>query len=140
MRISYTRGLCLALAAAASFQGPAQAKNGAVISELYSSFQSMSAATKWINDTCRPDAVGDIQVVYSQQGYGTNYNFYIFCRLGRGKIGKVTSANYTYTKNNFSRSTIEKLMTDKSIVIVGLYAGSADKNSVYYLVTPKVPR
>ena len=87
-------------------------------------------ATKWINETCKPDQIGDVTAFLSQNGHSTPYNIHIYCKFGNRKVN-VEAAQFIYDQDKFVASDfIGNALAGRSVSIIGIFAGA--RNEIFY--------
>jgi hypothetical protein len=94
----------------------------------------LRAAESWINNTCKPDQIGDVVSFLSQEGTTpphNDYNIYVFCKHGNGGV-KVTATPYgPYNKGSFDpQSFMNSALQGRSVSIIGIYAGA--QNEIFF--------
>jgi hypothetical protein len=90
----------------------------------------LGGGVEWINDTCKPDQLGDITSFLSQLGRSLPYNIYIFCRQGHGGV-KVRFVPVAYDQDIFdAQNFIDNSMYNRAVSIIGVVAGV--RNSLFY--------
>jgi len=127
----------LALAAVLCFAPAAGAQSGQW--DVYGPIESTKvgtamagfrAAENWINETCKPDHIGDVTSFFSQLGRSTPWNVYVFCKHGNGAT-KVVATEYIYPQADLNvRDFITQAFEGRSVSIIGIYAG--ERNAIYY--------
>ena len=79
--------------------------------------------TDWINDTCRPDEMGNIIGFSYQTTPGGPLNLQVYCRQGgTGKLGKVKVVKIEYDELDFKFSLLK---ATQSAVFLGFQLAKA---------------
>ena len=84
-------------------------------------FNDAQAATlaSWINDTCRPDEMGNIVGFSHQEAPGKPVNLQVYCRQGAAKLGKVKVVRSQFPDEFALEQRFFKPVTIESATILG---------------------
>jgi hypothetical protein len=87
---------------------------------------------QWVNESRKPNSIGDIVVLYGQLGRNADYSVQVFCKQGQGQLGKVISANYPFNQGTFDQSDFTNaVLAGQQIVVLLQFAGQ--RNAIFYL-------
>ena len=90
------------------------------------------AIAQWVSNECKPNAIGDIVVLYAQGGRNQAYSVQVFCRKGEGKLGGVIAASYLFDQGTFDGTEFSKaVLAGQKVAILLQYMGQ--RNGIYYL-------
>jgi hypothetical protein len=100
----------------------------------------ITEAESWLN-ACAPDSAQDIQAIFVQHARGANtaggdYDTYLFCRPGRGWLGKLSLKKRGWgaaRDPKIEQNTVQaNLKLGKVVKILGYYHGQ-DDDVVFYI-------
>src|SRR5260370_928594 len=97
--------------------------NKTVESSGRNTLDHLKDAAKWINDTCKPDQMSDVASFFSQAGKSGDWNIYVFCKQGSGKVKVEAGSWENIPQSKFTTDgMINNELASRTESMIGIYS------------------